>query len=120
MEAAQCIGLWVRTIRKRRGLTQAKLAELIGRLPNAVSALECGKNLPTLDTLDRIAEALGVPMRDFLAPVEEADGAKHDALCGELLDTARTLPLADLQMAVDLVGIVAKRHGVGRPAPAPS
>lgn len=111
MEPEQGVALWIRTIRKRRGLTQAELAERIGRLPNAVSELERGRSLPTLDTLRRLAVALHVPMRNFFAPVEEADNSKHDALLDELLDTARALPLADLELTVDIVGLVAKRHG---------
>lgn len=111
MEPEQCIGLWIRTIRKRRGLTQGQLAARIGCLPNTVSGLERGRNVPTIGTLRRIAGALGVPMRDFFAPAQQADPAKHDALCTALLDTARTLPLADLQLAVRIVAVVAGERG---------
>jgi transcriptional regulator with XRE-family HTH domain len=113
VESVRCIGVRIGAIRRRRGLTQAELAGQIGRTANSVSALERGRNQPTLDTLRVLAAALGVPMRDFLAPAGEAgtESPKRAALFSELLDTARSLPLAELEMTVEIVGVVARRHG---------
>lgn len=96
------------------------MAERIDRSVEAVSSLERGKHSPSLDILQRLASVLGVPIQDFLVPAgcgDKPDSPEHAALFSELLDTARAMPLSDLQMAVDLVGVVAKRYGVERPAP---
>lgn len=114
MESARCVGLRIGAIRRRRGLKQAELAARIDRTVVSVSGIERGVHPPSFDMLQRLASALGVPVRDFFAPGGddgEADDPEQAALCGELLDTARTLPLADLQMTVDLVGVVARKHG---------
>lgn len=42
------------------GLTQAELAERMGSTQSAVSRLESGMQVPTLDTLCRLASILGV------------------------------------------------------------
>ena len=53
-------GAMVRYHRKRVGLSQAQLAELSDRQPNAIQRLENGETAPTFDTVVRVAEALKV------------------------------------------------------------
>lgn len=49
----------IRTIRKRQGHTSQTLADLIGGHQTHVSHLEVGQRLPALETLFRLAHALG-------------------------------------------------------------
>lgn len=109
MEPVCCIGARIGTLRRRRGLTQKELAKRIGRSVNAVSALERGRNKPTYDILRALAGTLGVSMRDFFAPAGgDADSPRQAALCSEMLDTARTLPPAELELTVRIVAVVAR------------
>ena len=55
----------IKQIRKSRGLTQAELAELIGRDTKHISKLEIAGSYPSIDTLDRIATALNVEIKEF-------------------------------------------------------
>ncbi len=56
------VGLEVRARREGAGLSQRQLAEMVGiRQPN-IARLEAGDVLPTLGTLDRIADALGLAL----------------------------------------------------------
>ncbi len=55
----------VRRIRKEHGLTQRGLASLSGVDQATISMLESGKHRPRLETLDTLADALGVEVRDF-------------------------------------------------------
>ena len=59
------IGGQVKTLRKQSNLTQAELGEKIGRTAEAISNVETGKSLPSLDTLIAISETLGVPLLNF-------------------------------------------------------
>ncbi len=52
----------VRQARERRGVTQAELAARIGSTQPALARLEAGGVTPSLDTLHRIAEALGLEL----------------------------------------------------------
>jgi len=52
----------VRHAREVRGLTQAELAARIGSTQPALARLEAGGVTPSLDTLHRIAEALGLEL----------------------------------------------------------
>jgi len=58
-------------LKKRRifkGLSQAKLAEILDISPNFISDLESGKRWVSSDTLVNIAAALSVEVYEFLKP----------------------------------------------------
>jgi DNA-binding XRE family transcriptional regulator len=60
--------------RERRGLTQAALAERAGMDRSYLSGIERGRHNVPLDTVCRLAWALGMEVRDLLtaAPVRKA------------------------------------------------
>lgn len=63
------LGGRVRAERERAGLTQAELAERMGTTQPTVARLEAGGVTPSLDTLHRAAEALGLELVvDFRHP----------------------------------------------------
>ena len=53
--------------RKRAGLSQEKLAEKSDLSTVFISNLECAKVTVSVDSLARIAKALGVPLRDMFS-----------------------------------------------------
>lgn len=56
----ETIGATIRELQKERGYTLDELAKKIGRTGSSLSKIENGQNSPTLETLVRLAEALGV------------------------------------------------------------
>lgn len=56
----------LRAVRKEKGLTQAELAEKAGIAVNSVRLYESGKVTPKLDTIARIAGAMGLTASDFV------------------------------------------------------
>jgi transcriptional regulator with XRE-family HTH domain len=102
----------VREIRRQRGLTQQQLAERIERSTNAVSALERGVSLPTFETLERLADALNAPVREFFDTDAVDADPKREALLTALKTSARALSLEDLAFAQSVLDLLAKRdHG---------
>ncbi len=55
----------LKELRKKRGLTQEKLAELVGRDTKHISKLELAGSYPSLETLDRIANALDIELKEL-------------------------------------------------------
>ena len=53
------VGSHIRRLRAAKHMTQEELAERLFVTRQAVSAWETGKALPDVETLERIAEALG-------------------------------------------------------------
>lgn len=56
------LGIRVRTERERRGITQSELAGRMGTTQPAVARLEAGGVTPSLGTLRRVADALGLEL----------------------------------------------------------
>lgn len=54
------IGERIRELRKRANLTQAELAERINAHPVTIAKYETGKHQPSVEALERLADALGV------------------------------------------------------------
>src|SRR6266567_1638098 len=67
------LGERIRELRKTKGLTQEKFAELIGVEQKHVSRLELGKSFPPLDRLETISQVLDVPLKDIFDFVHLAD-----------------------------------------------
>jgi transcriptional regulator with XRE-family HTH domain len=59
-------GAKVRRVRERRRLTQSELARRSGVGRITLVRIEAGTQQATLATLERLARALRVPMRDLL------------------------------------------------------
>ena len=59
------IGDRIRSARKEKGLTQSELAEKLGISYMVISQYERGIRNPKLDTVRRIADALGVDMQSL-------------------------------------------------------
>jgi len=58
-------GKRLRTLRRERDFTQERFAELAEISVDFLSLVERGINGPSFDTLERIAKALRVPVRDL-------------------------------------------------------
>lgn len=61
----------MRDIRRSRGLTQEGLAEELGVSPRYLAGIERGERNLTLDSVDVLADQLGVAARELLLPAAE-------------------------------------------------
>lgn len=64
MNKDNTFGKKLRQIRKSKGLTQAKLAELAGVHEKHISKLELGTYMPSFITLDKVLKALDLTIED--------------------------------------------------------
>ncbi len=62
------VGNRLRELRESRGASMRGLAAKSGLSANALSMIERGKASPSVSTLYKLADALGVPITDFFAP----------------------------------------------------
>lgn len=61
------IGLRIKELRRRKKLSQEELAELIDVNFRTIQRLETGKNIPSLETLTKLAEAFEIDICDLFA-----------------------------------------------------
>jgi len=67
MARSPMLGARLRRLRKDRGLTQVKLAEILGISPSYLNMIEHNDRPLTVSLLLKLSEALGVDLRDFSA-----------------------------------------------------
>ncbi|WP_195267506.1 helix-turn-helix transcriptional regulator [Eubacterium sp. 1001713B170207_170306_E7] len=60
------IGNIIKQARKKEGLTQAELGELMGITAVTVGQWETGKRIPKDETIERLSEALGIDLADSI------------------------------------------------------
>lgn len=61
----ELLGARIKELRKAKGLSQEKLSEKVGIDSKHLSRIEVGKSYPSLDTLEKIANALHVEIKDL-------------------------------------------------------
>lgn len=74
LPVAAAIGIQIRTLRKRMDLTGAELAARAGLSAGMLSKIETGSVSASLESLEALAIALGVPLTSLFASYEE----RHD------------------------------------------
>lgn len=74
------LGKKIQSIRKAKGLTQEKLAELIDIETPSLSYLETGKYAPSVETLQKLSKVLDVKPWEFYFFTELSDEDKKNEL----------------------------------------
>lgn len=84
---AKIIGQRIRKYRNKLGLSQEKLAEHAGCHETYIGQVERGEKNATLESIEKIASALGVPLSQLFEKVGETDGNNKNIPleCYELL-----------------------------------
>lgn len=60
MDNRKALGLRLKELRKRKGLSQEALAELVNLEPPSICNIETGRNYPTIQNLEKIINALHI------------------------------------------------------------
>lgn len=99
----------VRTLRKDRGLSQERLAELIQKSVDTVSNIERGFSSTRIKTAEDIAEALGVPLKELFAVGPDLPEDIHrQAIIERFIGVARTCDGQTLDAIMDAVDVVVR------------
>jgi transcriptional regulator with XRE-family HTH domain len=61
----ELLGVRIKELRKQKKLTQERLAEMVDVDPRYISFIEVGRNSPSLETMEGIARALEVEIKDL-------------------------------------------------------
>lgn len=109
------VGSAIAELRRARGLTQAKLAEMINLEQEAISRWERGTRVPTLYRLQQLSDALECTVDDLLRRgsrhIDDQTAVVADALKGLEADE-RALVISFVQQFTELLR--SKHHGRGQ------
>lgn len=78
MSDLKLIGQKIKQIRKKRKISQEKLAEMVSMNHRSIVRVENAQTMPTLETLRRIANVLNVDIVDFFKT--ETLGSKEEII----------------------------------------
>lgn len=90
-------GKRLKKFRKTKGLTQEQLAEKAGLHHTFIGAVERGSKNPSLESIAKIAEALGISLRELFPPNRLSSEADNEV--AEILDLVQGKSLKDLHLA---------------------
>lgn len=96
------LGARLRAARKRARLTQEELAARVGKTPESISNIERGQQLPALDTLLALCEALRVTVMEVLDLDPAIEEPYRAELIAKFADFARSLDDRDVAIATNL------------------
>lgn len=108
------LGKRIREERKRKGLTQEKLAEKVELSPVYIGYIETGKQAPYLKTLERIAESLGVEVYELFMFEEGEKRTTRKAAIQELVMLLHDKSPDDIRFTASILRQVLE-GGKGKP-----
>lgn len=100
------LGRRIREERQKLNLTQEKLSESINVSTTYIGQIERGERCPTLDTLIKISNSLGVSI-DYL--LRESVTPSSTALMNLWIQLTRDLSDNEMKMIIELVNVI-KNH----------
>lgn len=65
MNIKQKLGLRIKELRKQKGFSQERLAEMIDISQNSLSKIEIGENFLSADTLEKLLQALNINVQQL-------------------------------------------------------
>lgn len=90
------LGKQIKIARKKKGVKQYELAELVNVSQNYISLIENGKKIPSMSVLQKIAAVLDVP-----AGVLISEDTRFDNLKTELIELAKRYNLKEIMQELE-------------------
>jgi transcriptional regulator with XRE-family HTH domain len=94
------------TLRVRKGITQKELARRLATTVRAVSYYEREAKNPTLDVMEKVAQALDVPVKFFLDSKAKPNGPGMPEVIRSLKQRIPKLPTLTRKEQENLVGVI--------------
>lgn len=112
----QTLGRQVKAAREAKRLTQDQLATLVERTPEALSNIERGHSVPSLDTLEALSTHLDIPISEFFQVAKEMEGKSPQRVRREtdVREVIKSLTDTNLEVALKQLQALADSQPKGR------
>ena len=104
METKKLVGTRIKSLRRGRGYSQEKLAEVTGINPKYLSSIERGEENPTLDLFIRLSQGLKVDIHELFNI--EYEGQPPQVLRKKLQALLGDIEEQDLARAIRILGML--------------
>ena len=109
MDNLKVLSRRVKMIRLAQGVSQTKMAEVIGTSQTNLSNMEAGRTAITIQNLFKIQKVLGCKMADFFVDfdgeTEEVSDKKKESVQKSSLELEDALNILKLLKAIDVKGL---------------
>ena len=106
------VGENIKAIRKKKGITQKKLGELCGIAESNIRKYENGKQNPKIETIDKIASALGVSIAQIKEDITWNE--RKNTLEVERMNNEITAIDGFISILVEIYGKITPRTAMGK------
>lgn len=94
-------------LRVKKGLSQDKLAKMIGKDRSSIAYWELGKSEPSIDNVIKISDALNIPIYDLTGKdLTKGDFDESSELDELLFSKAKELSDEDKKMILDIINAI--------------
>ncbi len=100
------IGAKIKQFRRKKGLTQAELAELINVDPKYISRLETGTSTPSIGVIVRLGEVLNIEIFNFFVFDTQKEKAKVIKSINSKLNKAN---VKELNAIFEIVSVITEK-----------
>lgn len=100
----------IRELRKAMKLTQSQFAERTNLSEDSIGKIERGVTVPTIETVNKIAHGLRIPIESLIVPAKEKTSDKNTSALNNLTAYLAIHPPADIELIHEIaVKILEKR-----------
>lgn len=103
------IAVKIRELRKSLKLTQSQFSELVNLSEDSIGKIERGIGVPTLDTLNKIASGLKIPIEDLLSTSRKKPSQKPSGPLNDLIAYLQTRSPEDVRFIHEIAVKILER-----------
>lgn len=100
-DIAKIVGNRIRNLRVDQGLSQEELAYRAGVSPSHIGKLERGEKNPSLSSIDKITNALGITLEDLFKYIQPSTVDTDNTTLSLLINKLSTLSINDQKLMLD-------------------
>jgi transcriptional regulator with XRE-family HTH domain len=100
------IGERIRTYRKRKGISQEELAHIASFSTSYISDIERAEKSPTIDSLVRITDALGISLEELFARTQPMKKTREAEIVTSIIGKINNLPPKEIQSINTMIDLM--------------
>lgn len=105
-EILTAVGNRIRNIREERGWSQEELAHRADVNRTFLGELERGKKKASVETVEKIANALEISLSDFFKPIQTSSKYNGDTTLATLIERLNTVSVEDHKTMVGIFDVL--------------
>lgn len=105
-DIAKIVGIRIRDLRNEKGWSQEELAHRAGTHPSHLGRLERGEKSATLDSIEKVINALDITFEDLFKYIQPSNGDTNNMTMSLLINKLNTLNVDDQKLMLDLFDVL--------------